>query len=219
MNTRCNCHSSLSPSLAARPEQVLESSTETVWLRAWARACFSLSIYLSTSLLPNKQEVLRVSGRAGATGSSISWLSPRMVRGPRRGVPIYPSAEFPSNLHSPASPSLCSGSASPPFSWQSNFPWLTWVKFFTCWGKLAATEAAMQKFGKKCFPLHKSNKTPEEIKALQKFVASWPLLQRGWSASMGRGEITRQGTRFCLYCARQGCVCFSPASHWPPQCF
>lgn len=155
--SHCDCHSRLSPSLAARPVQVLESSTETVWPRAWAHACLSLSTYLSTSLLPNEQEVLRVLGRAGATGSSMSWLSPRMVRGPRKAVPSYVSAELPSSLQSPACPSLCSVSASSPCSWLSNFPWLSWEKFFTCWVKLAATEAAMWKFKKRCFPLHKSN--------------------------------------------------------------
>lgn len=207
------------PLLVARPVQVLESSTETVWPRAWAHACLFLSIYFSTSLLPIEQEVLRVSGGAGATGSSMSWLSPRMVRGPRRAVPLYLSAELPSSLHSPACFPLCSRSASPPFSWLRNFPWLNWEKFFTCWGKLAATETPRQKSKKEYFPLRKSNRTPEQSKALQQFVTSWPLLQPGWSASMGRGEKTRQGTRFCLYCARQGCVCFSPASCWSPQCF
>lgn len=149
MNTPCDCHSRLSPSLAARPVQVLESSTETVWPRAWAHACLFLSIYFSTSLLPNEQEVLRVSGRAGATGSSMSWLSPRRVRGPRRAVPLYLSAELPSSLHFPACFPLCSGSASPPFSWLRNFPWLNWEKFFICWGKLAATETCRQKSKKK----------------------------------------------------------------------
>lgn len=88
MSTCCDCHPSLLfpllPGQCKHKKAALKQSGSEPELML----CLSLSTYMSTSLLPHEQGVLRVSGRAGATGSSMSWLSPRMIRGPRRAVPL-----------------------------------------------------------------------------------------------------------------------------------
>lgn len=59
----------------------------------------------------------------------------------------------------------------------------------------------MQQSKKKCFHLHKSNKKPEQSKALRQFLTSRPPQQHRPAASTGRGEEKRHETKFCFDCA------------------